>query len=133
MARIPMWFGKSESLNCLEGIDKFEISAAEGQVEVCYAAKVVNQSIFLPYRVYVDDYVLAKGDSYYNLKPRSIRYYQSIGDLPNPLPKYSLNGMQILWGNALWIAIILFIIYCVFGNKGDENKKPIAEEINEEK
>ena len=56
---IPFFFGKSVNLKCLKGIETFEIPTSQGTQEVCYAAKVVKESIFLPWKVYVDNYVFA--------------------------------------------------------------------------
>ena len=88
-------FGKSEDLKCLEGIEKFEITAAEGEVEVCYAAKISTQNIILPVGVKVDSYVLASDPivgTFYSLEKEDITYYQIIGNLPDPLPKYELEN-----------------------------------------
>ena len=131
MARIPYWMGKSESMNCIKGIKKFEIATAEGQVEVCYAAKVSQQAFILPYRVYVEDYVLSTdGNSYYNLNPSRVEYYQSIGELPSSLPKYQLNPFEMLWGNALWIVIGFFAI--AYGVELIKGEKPSGSKTQED-
>ena len=63
------------------------------------------------YKVYVENYVLATNDDrYLDLDAGTISYFQSIGELPTPLPKYQLNAFQMLWGNALWIVIAYFVI-----------------------
>ena len=56
---IPLYFGESVSLRCLKGIETFDIPTSEGLKEVCYAAKVSTKSIFLPWKIYIDDYVFS--------------------------------------------------------------------------
>ena len=106
MARRRMQFGSAEDLNCLPNIEKFVIPTNDGDVEVCYAARVVTDSFILPWRVYVKDYVLSTdGDSYYNASERNIDYLQTEGILPTPIPEYSLTKVDLVSGNFLWIGL----------------------------
>ena len=110
---IPLYFGESVNLKCLKGIETFEISTTEGLKEVCYAAKIARKSIFLPWKVYVDDYVFAvKGpvSGYFKTDKTTIDSLQSSEQLPTPLPEYQLQGFELIWGNALWISIGLCVI-----------------------
>ena len=111
--RIPLNFGKSEDLKCLEGIENFDIPTADGLTEVCYAAKVATQSFFIPWRVYVDDYVFAIDGSesgYYNTNDSVIKSLQSTEKLPTPLPEYKIQGFELIWGNAAWILVAYVVI-----------------------
>ena len=74
---------------------------------MCFAAKVSTDNLFLPWRVKVEDYVLAvKGTGkYFELTRSQTRYQQSIGNLPKDLPRYNLSTMELVWGNLLWITI----------------------------
>ena len=110
---IPLYFGKSVNLKCLKGIETFEIPTPEGLKEVCYAAKIERKSIFLPWKVYVDDYVFAvKGpvSGYFKTDETTIDSLQTSEQLPTPLPEYQLQGFELIWGNALWISIGLCVI-----------------------
>ena len=110
---IPLYFGKSVKLKCLKGIEPFEISTSEGLKEVCYAVKIARESIFLPWKVYVDDYVFAvKGpvSGYFKTDESTIYSLQTSEQLPTPLPEYQLQGFELIWGNALWISIGLCVI-----------------------
>ena len=102
-------FGKSEQLKCLDGIEKFQIDAQEGNIEVCFAAKIVTQNVFAPINIKVDSYVLAaENDTYYNLSKEDISYLQTSGELPDPLPKYELSSTELFWG-SFGIIIFLFV------------------------
>ena len=107
-----MQFGASEEINCLSGIERFEISTNEGPVEVCYAARLVSDALILPWRVYVKDYVFSPEDgTYYIPNEGSIEYLQSVGTLPNPIPEYSLTKVDLVSGNFLWISIGFLLAY----------------------
>ena len=110
---IPLFFGKSLDVKCLKGLETFEISTPEGLKEVCYAAKISTKSVFLPWRVYVDDYVFAVKEpvvGYYKKDSSIITRLQTSEKLPTPLPEYQIKGFELIWGNALWISIVLCII-----------------------
>ena len=110
---LPLYVGKSVNLKCLKGIETFEISTSEGLKEVCYAAKIERKSIFLPYKVNVDDYVFAvKGpvSGYFKTDKSTIDRLQTSEQLPTPLPEYQLQGFELISGNALWISIGLCVI-----------------------
>ncbi len=113
MARIPIWFGKNDTLKCFEGISRFDLSVADGQENVCFASKVTTDSFILPWKTSVD-YVYYDGKGgYYKAEHEDIEYYQSTQQLPDPLPEYSLSAFELAWGNALWIAIGLIIVYVI--------------------
>ena len=112
MARRSFSFGASEELKCLDGLKRFEIETDSGAVDVCYAARVVTDSIFLPWRIYVKDYVFSKdGDTYYVPSEDNINYFQANGELPNTIPEYSLTKVDIVSGNFLWIGLGFLLLY----------------------
>ncbi len=112
MARRRMQFGAAENLNCLPGIKRFEIPTNDGEVEVCYAARVVTDSFILPWRIYVKDYVFsADVNSYYIPNQRNINYLQAEGTLPTPIPEYSLTKVDLVSGNFLWIGLGFLFAY----------------------
>jgi hypothetical protein len=103
---IPMWFGTSEELKCLQGIERVEIQTAAGKQDVCYAAKIKKENFILPFTISVDGYVLAVNDkTYYKMNNEQAAYYQTAGRLPTPLPIYSLTPGDILGGTLLWPVI----------------------------
>ena len=108
-----MFFGKSIDVKCLKGLETFEIPTPEGLKEVCYAAKISTKSVFLPWKVYVDDYVFAVKEpvsGYYKQDSSILNRLQTSEKLPTPLPEYQLQGFELIWGNALWISIRLCVI-----------------------
>ena len=112
MGRMRMQFGSSEEINCLSGIERFEIPVKDGSVEVCYAARLVTDALILPWRIYVKDYVFDPGgDTYYTSNQESIEYLQSEGTLPNPIPEYSFTNADLFSGNMLWIFIGFLLAY----------------------
>ena len=112
MARRRMQFGAAEDLNCLPGIKRFEISTNDGEVEVCYAARVVTDSFILPWRIYVKDYVFSKNNYVYYIPNKvSVKYLQSEGTLPRLIPEYSLTKFDLFFGNFLWIILGLALAY----------------------
>ena len=124
--RIPLNFGKSEDLKCLEGIENFDIPTADGLTEVCYAAKVATQSFFIPWRVYVDDYVFAIDGSesgYYNTNDSVIKSLQSTEKLPTPLPEYKVQGFDLIWGNAAWLFVAYVVIATLVETIKDKRKE----------
>ena len=49
--------------------------------------------------------VASDSDSYYELTPENTQYHQTIGNLPEQLPKYDLSPIELGYGHSLWIAI----------------------------
>lgn len=58
-------------------------------------------------------YILgAKGkESYYDLTPEFIESLQTEKILPTPLPKYSIDIVDYLFGYSLWIFIVCAVVY----------------------
>ena len=112
MARRGMEFGPGEEVNCLTDLERFKIPTQEGDVEVCYAARLVTDSFILPWRIYVKDYVFSSGDdTYYLPNEKSIEYLQSEGTLPDPIPEYTLTKVDLVSGNFLWIGLGFVLAY----------------------
>ena len=132
MARRGMQFGSAEDLNCLSGIQRFEIETNDGTVEVCYAARVVTDSFILPWRIYIKDYVFSNdGNSYYIPNEGSVKYLQSEGTLPNPIPDYSLTKVDLVSGNFLWIGLGIMFAYA--GIRSFFDKEDAIEKESENK
>ena len=120
-------FGKSEDLKCIEEVQKFEIQAPEGEIEVCYAAKISTQSLILPVRIKVDSYVLATdSNKFYDLSSQQIKYQQIIGNLPDPLPTYDLTSSDIFWGSfGIYLLPLAAIYFVIALFTGEESKDEI--------
>ena len=131
MARI--YFGKTEELKCFEAIPRFDIPTADGTTDVCFAAKITTQSLFLPWRIYQDGYVLTPdNDKYYNLSKENIEYYQSRGSIPNVLPEYKISTFDFIFGNLLWLVLIAIIGQVGYGIYKDSKSEKTTGEINKE-
>ena len=106
-----MFFGKDENIRCIESIPRFEVTDINGNPQtVCYAAKVTTNSFIVPYRTYVDSYVLGLDDNnYYSLDQEYIEELQSLTLLPSELPSYNLKG-----GDFIYFWIILGAIPVLF-------------------
>ena len=127
-------FGTDETLKCFERIEVFTINTADGVKDVCFAAKIKTDSIILPWRTYVDDYVfnIKDSSSYYDVNRSMIQFQQSEGNLPETLPKYSLTSFDLLWGYSLWIFILVVGISAlknVFYPSKDKGSQPSTEDI----
>ena len=110
MARIPMWFGTEEQLKCLPGVKRFDLKAADGIQNVCYAAKLKKENFVLPYKISLDSYVFAiDGSSYFEAEPEDIAHFQATGDLPASLPIYKLSTGELLSGSLFWPALVLVL------------------------
>ena len=110
------YFGTQEDLKCLPEVKEFKIVTSRelGTKEtVCLAAKVRTDSVLLPWRIKVDDYVLAiKGTGkYFDVTREQIRAYQSLGSLPKELPTYKLSLFELGFGHLLWVALGAMVIY----------------------
>ncbi len=60
-----------------------------------------------------DGYVLIKGDdvaSCTRLDDKKIRTMQASGQLPTPMPKYSIGLGRYLWGYSLWVILFLLAL-----------------------
>ena len=106
------YFGADNSLKCIEGLKAFNIQAAEGSRNVCFAAKINTDYLALPWRIYIDDYVLkvTDSDSYYEVDRGLIQYHQEQGNLPETLPRHSFTILESLWGYSLWIVLLLVLL-----------------------
>ena len=72
----------------------------------------MTDSFILPWRIYIKDYVFSSdGNSYYILNEGSVKYLQSEGTLPNPIPDYSLTKVDLVSGNFLWIGLGIMFAY----------------------
>ena len=98
------WYGTNDSLVCLTPSN---IPLPGGKGSGCYAAKVSTYWLGLPLRKSVDHYVIAAGDTYYDLKGNGVSLLQSAGLLSRPSPVYRLSTLDTLWGHSLGIVVVL--------------------------
>ena len=105
-------FGTNETLNCFDEIKPFNIEAKEGTRTVCFASKIKADYLVLPWRTYIDDYVLKVTDrtGYYEIDRSLIQYHQEQGNLPEKLPRYSFTILESLGGYSLWIVLLLLLL-----------------------
>mgnify|MGYP001219722463 FL=1 len=105
-------FGTNETLKCFDEIKPFNIEAKEGRRNVCFASKIKADYLVLPWRTYVDDYVLKVTDStsYYEIDRSLIQYHQEQGNLPETLPRHSFTILESLGGYSLWIVLLLVLL-----------------------
>jgi hypothetical protein len=99
------YFGKGEKLSCLAPT---AMRDAQGS-GLCVAYKTTTYSLFLPLYFSDDGYVLASSPgrrSYYPMPTGSeLAELQASGELPSPLPAYSIGAFDYAFGYALWITI----------------------------
>ena len=101
---MPYLWGRSEELRCLPGIPEFKMQGEDSPV--CFAALITTDSVFLPWRKYVSDYVIKTGDeSYFHTTRQSISQLQSKKILPEQLQEYSLPISDMLFGHFLFVLI----------------------------
>ena len=110
-------FGTSESLKCVKGITYFKLTNEQGrEINSCYAAMVNTESFLVPYKVYIDRYVIAEvnnqtndaGERYYELDEEWKEGLQAEGLLPNSLPPYQIGLDSYLPAAGL---VLLFVGY----------------------
>ena len=117
-------FGTRESLECLPGIPRFDIRTANGTENVCYAAKVVTKSVFLPWRTYVDDYVFSvDGRTFYDATKENIRFEQALGNLPAQLPNYQIEPSAMFFGHIFWPVLIVCAVYRILNARGEYQRR----------
>lgn len=99
--------GVSEDLICL---GPSNIPILEGKGIGCYAAKVNTHWMGIPFRKYVDSYVVASGDGYYTIKENGVSLLQKEGLLPTPAPAHRLSAIEMGWGHSLGIIAGFFLL-----------------------
>lgn len=118
--------GSYDSIRCFDEIKPFYIKTKEGDVNVCFAVKIKENYIILPWHTFIDDYVLKATDStgYYEIDRALTQNQQKQGNLPEILPRYSLTTNEILWGHSLWIILFIlllgFLKDTIFNNHGSK-------------
>jgi hypothetical protein len=103
------YFGKDEKLHCLA---RTPMRDSEGG-GLCVAHKTTTYSLFMPLYFSDDGYVLASSpgrESYYPMPTGAeLAELQASGELPSPLPAYSVAALDYVFGYALWVAIGLAV------------------------
>ena len=110
-ASAKLYFGTDESLRFVIDV---ELEGPNGE-DLQLSRKIIRQSFLLPYVVKDGGFVLTiKGqhNSYYELPvPDKVRAMQLVGILPNPLPEWKLETMDMLLGYSLWITLIVLGVW----------------------
>jgi len=105
-------YGASEDLVCLGPAN---IPLPDGKGNGCYAAKISTYWLGLPVRKYIEGYVVASGDKYYNLREDGLSLIQQRGLLSVPEPVYKISGWELVWGHSLGILVgigaFFFLVY----------------------
>lgn len=102
-AHARMMFGTEEKIRVIQ-------PTKDPQFNLCH--KVRTYFFLAGCYVKDDGYVLQKvGDSgnYFSLTPDQIQQLQTTGDLPTPLPAYSLSIFDYLFGYSNWIILAIFV------------------------
>jgi hypothetical protein len=119
-------FGEDDKIHAIQDVD---LKGAKG--EALYLGHMVKTQFFGA-GIYVTDggYVLGvKGDShtFYPMpKGEQLAKFQESGLLPNPLPPYSLNFFDYLFGYSLWIVLVVVIGWVVIGDRLKKRKAVAA-------
>lgn len=100
-------YGVKEDLVCLGPAN---IPVGNASISGCYAAKVKTYWLILPARKYVDEYVIASGDTYYALKSGGISLLQKQGLLPAKAPEYKISNIETAWGHSLGILLGILLL-----------------------
>jgi len=110
-AQARMMFGKDETIHFIE-----DVKATGPNNEALYLGYMSAIQFFVA-GVYVEDegYVLGvKGDSkkfFHMPTGDQLKSLQQRGLLPDPLPPYSLNAFDYLFGYSLWIVLLVVGIW----------------------
>ena len=106
-------FGTDEELVFIQ-----HVTAKSPKGEPLQLARKLRRDCFVaPYTITDDGYVLqvAGEKTYYNLPPEIVQSLQRAGQLPNPLPDYTLGWFEWSFGHLLWIVLGGFGIWGLIG------------------
>jgi hypothetical protein len=127
-------FGSSEELECIQQLTM----TGPKHEPLCLAHKMTIDSFLAPYAIHDDGYVLGVGpvgrpEMYFRLDAAKIKALQESGDLPTPLPRYSISALDYFFGTLLWwalgiSAIVLFAV--ARSNKRKKARARVAEEAD---
>lgn len=81
--------------------------------ELSLGYKTTTKNFALPYYLQKDGYVLkVKGtDGFYILNDKLIRDMQGKGQLPSPLPPFTLSWVDYVFGYLLWVVIAGLLLW----------------------
>lgn len=106
-------FGTDEELVFIQ-----QVAAKGAKGEPLQLARKLRRDCFIaPYTISDDGYVLqvAGEKTYYALPPERVQALQRAGQLPNPLPDYTLGWFEWSFGHLLWIVLGGFGIWGLIG------------------
>ena len=128
-ANAKLSFGTSDSLKVVSDV---KLKGPNGE-ELQLSRKLVTEHFLLPYMLKDEGYVLTvkgKHDMYYNLpEEKDLNALQDAGFLPKPLPEYKMQTIDLVFGYAMWWALVLIIGWGVL--KKTLRKRKIAEVVQE--
>lgn len=102
-------FGTDEELTCIADVP---LKGASGDA-LCLAYKTSTHYFLAGVYVSDDGYVLkskVRSDAYVPLDARKIQTHQAAGELPTPLPGYSISFGTYFVGYSLWLALGLMLV-----------------------
>jgi hypothetical protein len=105
---VSSWIlGKTSQTYCIEGVPHTQV----GGVPACLAYRVNYYGAILPGYVSDEGYALRLlgRNQYVELGNATIAAMQQRGDLPTPMPAYSMSS-RYLYGFSLWPVLALFVI-----------------------
>ena len=100
-------FGREETVRCLRDL----AIAGPGGEKLCLAHKFTVHNIVGPIYLTDDGYVLSakQQKKHLPLTATEAQELQVSGQLPSPLPKYSISAVDYLFGYAFWILLALIV------------------------
>lgn len=98
-----LYFGKQEEVRCIADVGG---RGAAGE-PLCVAYKTTTFFVGAGVHLRDDGYVLrartGPTDRYYPLDATKVQEMQGAGELPTPMPPYSIALADYAWGNLLWL------------------------------
>jgi tetratricopeptide (TPR) repeat protein len=120
-AKIPLMFGTSESLT---EIQPLETKGPNGEA-LFLGYKTSRHAFLLPYRLTDDGYVVGiQGtQSFFRLDADKIKSMSATGQLPNPLPPYSIPLLDYAFGHSVWAIPLIIGLIAFVSMRGDARRK----------
>lgn len=104
-------FGKQEDIHHIQDV---KMKGPKGEA-LFLGHKTASESFVLPMYMTDEGYVLGLKENkrkYYDLpKGERLRTLQAAGDLPDPLPPYSISWVQWIFGHSFWLGLAMFPLF----------------------
>lgn len=109
----------------LDTVAPTSLKDAEGR-ELDLATKVTTRCFGLPYAIRSDGLVLKPKDQYTQYYPLpaadQVAQLQAASLLPKPLPAGELRTADHVFGHALWLLLVVIIVYGTYAVRRDSDK-----------